>query len=70
MKHYLFAKFFTHLSANELMDECAKLGIDGPTLLIRDGYWVSNDNMETELEKFINIAIKTPYENKICGHRF
>ncbi len=49
MKHYLFAKFFTHLSADELMDECAKSGIDGPTLLIRDGYWVSNDNMETEL---------------------
>lgn len=56
MKHYLFAKFFGHLSADELMDTCASLGLDGPTLMIREGYWVTRENLHDTLPAFTAAA--------------
>ena len=56
MKYYLFAKFFQNLSADSLMDTCAGLGIDGPTALIRDGYWVTEDALAETLPAFVRVA--------------
>ncbi len=56
MKNYLFAKFFQSLSMEQLMETCASLSIDGPTLLIRDGYWVTSDNLHTTLPGFVRLA--------------
>lgn len=56
MKHYLFAKFLNHMSLEELMDKCVELGIDGPTALIRDGYWLSQENIITELGGYVKAA--------------
>ncbi len=56
MKHYLFPKFFASLSMDALMEKCAELGFDGPTLLIREGHHISLDNIDTELPRFIKTA--------------
>ncbi|MFA7204863.1 MAG: TIM barrel protein [Saccharofermentanales bacterium] len=56
MKYYLFAKFFQHLTADALMECCEELGIDGPTAMIRDGYWVTRENQKTTLPSFIKTA--------------
>lgn len=56
MKHYLFAKLFGHLSADKLMDTCASLGLDGPTLMIRDGFWVTRENLRGTLPTFMAAA--------------
>ncbi len=52
-KWYLFAKFYRHLSQGELMDLCTRLGFDGPTALVRDGYWVERGNMAKTLPPFV-----------------
>ena len=64
MKHYLFAKFFNHFSADELMEKCIELGIDGPTLMVRDGYWVTDENISLALPEFVKIAQKHNLEVK------
>lgn len=56
MKHYLFPKFFAKLSMDALMEKCASLGFDGPTLLIREGHHVNLDNLKTEIPRFIKTA--------------
>ena len=56
MKNFLFAKFFQQFSAEQLMETCASLGIDGPTLLVRDGYWVTPENIRTALPSFVQLA--------------
>lgn len=56
MKHYLFPKFFNHFSADELMKKCVELGIDGPTLMIRDGYWVDDKNYRETIPAFVSTA--------------
>ncbi len=55
MKKYLFAKSFDKLSQEELMQLCAELGVDGPTMLIREGYWTTEDDLTT-IPKFIKAA--------------
>lgn len=56
MKNYLFAKFFRHLTVSELMKTIKELGIDGPTALIRDGYWLTSDNVLSALPEFVKAA--------------
>ncbi|MBQ7337679.1 MAG: TIM barrel protein [Clostridia bacterium] len=53
MKNYLFPKFFQSLSAKELAEYCVSIGIDGPTLLIRDGYWVKASDVFETLPAFV-----------------
>lgn len=62
MKYYLFAKFFQHRSAEELMADCRELGLDGPTALIRDGYWVNKQNMAESLPAFVRSAQQSGLE--------
>lgn len=71
MKNYLFPKFFNDMSAEELVDYCLEIGIDGPTLLIRDGYWVEHSNIFDTLPEFLKVCQKrnfaveyadTPYD--------
>ena len=57
-KWYLFAKFFRHLSSSELMELCARLGFDGPTALVRKGYWVERENMAETLPPFVSDAVR------------
>ena len=56
MKNYLFPKFFQQLSAQELMLLCKQLGLDGPTAMIREGYWVEDENLQTALPSFVKAA--------------
>ena len=55
MKFYLFAKFFQDLSADRLMETCLELGLDGPTLLLRDGYWCRPDEL-SDIPAFVKTA--------------
>ena len=56
MRYYLFPKFFAHLPLQELMSTCKELGIDGPTALIREGYWIDRENLETALPRYVAAA--------------
>lgn len=56
MKWYLFAKFFKDLSQDELMQYCLQEGIDGPTAMVRDGYWTSPDRLKETLPGFVTCA--------------
>ncbi|MBQ8752296.1 MAG: sugar phosphate isomerase/epimerase [Clostridia bacterium] len=56
MKNYLFAKFFRHLTVEELMNTCCELGLDGPTAMIREGYWIRPDAVETDLPRYVQAA--------------
>ena len=56
MKWYLFAKFFREMSADALMDYCLSEGIDGPTVLVRDGYWTEPCNLRETLPGFAACA--------------
>ena len=56
MKNYLFPKNYMGRPAEELMMLCKELGIDGPTALIRDGYWMQADNMKETLPAFVRLA--------------
>lgn len=58
MEYYLFPKYFNHLKIEELMELCAEYEINGPTALIRDGYWLSLDNFMHELPNYIKAAEK------------
>ena len=53
MKNFLFPKFFPNMNARELAQYCLSLGIDGPTLLIRNGYPVQPDNISETLPQFV-----------------
>ena len=65
MKRYLFAKQFDKLSADELMSVCADIGFDGPTLLLRDGYWTPPDKLDT-IRPFVEKAKEYGLEVKYC----
>jgi len=56
MKYYLFAKYFQHVSVETLMDYCAQAGLDGPTALIRHGYWTEEKSLRKELPRFVATA--------------
>jgi len=56
MKHYLFPKYFNHFTADQLMEKCVELGIDGPTLMIREGYWVDDNNYRETIPAFVATA--------------
>ncbi|MBQ4153183.1 MAG: hypothetical protein IJD11_02400 [Oscillospiraceae bacterium] len=56
MKNYLFAKFFQHLSVEELMTTCCELGLDGPTAMIRDGYWIRPEAVAEDLPAYVKAA--------------
>lgn len=56
MQYYLFPKLFQHLSLGELMSLCKKLDIDGPTALIREGYWIERETLKTALPKYVKAA--------------
>ncbi len=64
MKHYLFSKNYKDFSAEELMEKCALYGIDGPSALIRDGYWITETDLVTELPAFVRTAEKYGLEVK------
>lgn len=65
MKRYLFAKQFDKLSIDELMSLCADMGLDGPTLLLRDGFWTTPDNIGS-VKPFIAKAKEYGLEVKYC----
>lgn len=62
MKHYLFPKFFADLSIDAMMEKCAAMGFDGPTLLIRDGHQVSLGNIREALPLYMKAAEKNGLE--------
>ena len=64
MKHYLFAKFFQQFSLDGLMEKCAELGLDGPTALIRDGYWLNKENFFSEVGNYVKAAERCGLEVK------
>ncbi len=62
MKHYLFPKFFADLSIDAMMEKCAAMGFDGPTLLIREGHQVCLGNLQTALPLYMKTAEKNGLE--------
>ena len=64
MKYYLFPKNFQHYSIDNLMNVTASMGFDGPTALVRDGFWISAGNAKKEMSDFINTANKYGLEVK------
>ena len=65
MKRYLFAKQFDKLSVDELMSICADVGLDGPTLLLREGFWTTPDNLDS-VKPFVTKASDYGLEVKYC----
>ncbi|MCL2088657.1 MAG: sugar phosphate isomerase/epimerase [Oscillospiraceae bacterium] len=58
MKYYLFPKEFGDVSVDRLMELCVKMGFDGPTALVRDGYQLSDSNLKTALAEYVKTAQK------------
>ena len=56
MKYYVFPKNFLGFSLDEMMESVARCGFDGPTALIRNGYWISQDNATKDLSEFVKKA--------------
>lgn len=56
MKFYLFPKNFQNLCMEDMLDAAARCGFDGPTALIRDGYWISRSNIKQDLPAFVKAA--------------
>ncbi|MCL6519272.1 MAG: sugar phosphate isomerase/epimerase [Armatimonadetes bacterium] len=70
MKYYLFAKFFQHLSIDELMAHCAEAGVDGPTAVIREGYWLEPESYAEALPGYVQAAEKAGLEVKFADTSF
>ena len=70
MKYYVFAKFFQHLSVDELMAHCAEAGVDGPTAVIRDGYWLEPHSYVELLPGFVQAAKAAGLEVKFADTSF
>lgn len=49
----LFPKFYQHLDLPRLADLVRKTGFDTTNMVIRDGYWVSPENMAIEVPAFV-----------------
>ncbi len=64
MKYYLFPKNFQQMTASTLMETVANCGFDGPTALVRNGYWLTKDNLPTALPLFVKEANQNGLEVK------
>ncbi|KPK82552.1 MAG: hypothetical protein AMJ81_09730 [Phycisphaerae bacterium SM23_33] len=49
----LFPKFYRHLSAEQLAGLVREVGLDNTTVVIRQGYWVTPENLAAELPAFV-----------------
>ena len=67
MHYYLFAKYFQDLSVEELMELCQRLGLDGPTALVREGYWLEEDTLSQTLPAFVRVAERYGLEVKYAN---
>ncbi len=67
MKYYVFPKNFQQLSLQELMQTVATCGFDGPTALIRDGYWLDKSNVVQQLPVFVKAAQEQGLEVKYAS---
>lgn len=67
MNYYLFAKYFQDLSIEELMKLCQKLGLNGPTALVREGYWLEEDTLLKTLPAFVRVAERYGLEVKYAN---
>lgn len=56
MKKYIFPKFLQKLSQDEMFDFCKEVGLDGPTAMIREGFWITDETIETALPKYVKEA--------------
>ena len=70
MKCYVFAKFFQHLSVDELMAHCAEAKVDGPTAVIREGYWLEPESYAKALPGFVAAANKAGLEVRFADTSF
>ena len=70
MRYYVFAKFFQHLSVDEMMARCAEAQVDGPTAVIREGYWLEPDSYAKALPGFTQAANKAGLEVRFADTSF
>ena len=70
MKYYVFAKFFQHLSVDELMAHCSEAKVDGPTAVIREGYWLEPESYANALPGFVAAAGKAGLEVRFADTSF
>ncbi|MBD3184314.1 TIM barrel protein [Candidatus Poribacteria bacterium] len=50
-----FPKFFKELSAEKLGETLKDIGFDGVDVMVRNGYWVTYDNLSESLSEYIKI---------------
>ncbi len=56
MNFYLFPKNFQHYDLDRLMQAVATMGFDGPTALVRNGYWITYDNAAKDMATYVKTA--------------
>lgn len=56
MHYCLFPKFYQKLSLEEMMDRCVECGLDAPCIFVRDGYWVTWENIRTQTAAYMAAA--------------
>jgi len=55
MEIVVFPKFFQPLRATELARTLREIGFDGVDVIVRDGFWVTEESMERSLPEFVRI---------------
>ena len=66
----LFPKFYRHLSPEGLADLVRQVGLDTTNLVVRDGYWVGQYSIETDLPRFIKAMDKAGVRVKFATAGF
>ena len=56
MHYCLFPKFYQKLSLEEMMDRCVECDLDAPCVFVRDGYWVTWENIRTQTAAYMAAA--------------
>lgn len=64
MKYYVFPKNFQQFSLDKMMELVADCGFNGPTALIRDGYWITKENAFKTLPEYVKKAQENGLEVK------
>lgn len=56
LRFSIFPKFLQHLDAGAMIDAVLAAGLDTTNVVVRDGFWVSQSELATELPAFLEIA--------------
>jgi len=66
----LFPKFYRHLSAESLADLVRQVGLDTTNLVVREGYWVAQESIKSDLPRFMKAMEKAGVQVKFATAGF